>query len=302
MNEFNELYMNFKSKAQQHQLSYFADCNQLGAAKAGRAQDHWLNHEAAAIGKNFYDGYNVFKAAKDSRGNKQDTPEWFYDTLRSQHIPFNFFIPFNTEKELGVAAFNDLFKTSIKEIKEIRIEYPPKYQNPLGDKTSFDAFVSYIAEDGKKGLLGIEVKYTEGGYSPTDREKGELENKESAYFKATEKSKLYIDNIVERLKENNYRQIWRNHILAFSFARTKGYKYYKSVTVYHEGNNHFKEAFKEYDAFLTDKGKETIQAVTYAEFVDVLNKHVTIDEQRRWVEYLKARYNVSIENSKNDGE
>ena len=163
----------------------------------------------------------------------------------------------------------------------------------MEDRTSFDAFISYIIKgNNKKGMLGIEVKYTEGGYSPTKREKAQLEDEGSKYFDATNNSRLYKNAFVERLKENSYRQIWRNHLLAYKIAEKYKFDEYKSVTIYHEGNTHFEKAFKDYQPFLTDEGKKTLADVTYSEFLKVLYEHIKTEQQKSWVKYLKERYDV----------
>lgn len=288
--------VSFKKKAKKHQLNYFGkDKNQLLILnKKGRAQDHWLNDNYAKNGENFYYDYDIFESVKTNRNGKQDVPEWFYDTLRSQHIPFNLFIPLLLEKELAKATFNSLLSLSISKIENIYIEYPPTYLNPLKDKTSFDTYISYQNTNGNMGFIGIEVKYTEGAYSPTATEKKMINDDSSDYYKFTKLSGNYNEDFIHKLKENPYRQIWRNHLLAFAFAQNNSCTEYISATIYHEGNEHFNKAFKNYNRFLNDNGESTLKGITYREYCACLMKYATTKKQLNWISYIIKRYNVEL--------
>lgn len=283
----------FKKKAKKQQLIFFKENNQsLIEKKVGRAQDHWLNDEAAKDGKTFHSGYEIFEAVKNHRGTKTDIPEWFYDTLRSQHIPFNFFIPLIIEKNLCVSVLNKLFQLNIAKISAIEFEYPLHKDNPLNDKTSFDAFISFTTTENTKGFIGFEIKYTEGGYSPTTKEKELAGTENSVYYKETAKSGLYNNSNEPLLIENTYRQIWRNHLLASAFAKDQ-YQQFFSVTIYPAGNTHFTDAIKVFETFLTETGKSTLKGITYETFFQALIDCSETEKQRDWVKYLVKRYLVS---------
>lgn len=292
---------NFKNIAAKKQLAFFVGKNQTDITnREGRSQAHWLQSEFAEKGEIFYSDYDVFENVVKNRKNNKKTPEWFFDTLRSQHIPYNLFIPLISEKELCVVVFNSLFFSEsnsiqndiIKTIVKIEIEYPPAKDNPLGDRTSFDAYVEYISEDDKIGLLGIEVKYTEGGYSPKKAEKERILSEDSVYDTISSKSGLYNSQFEIELKKNKNRQIWRNHLLAYTFAKKRGIESYKSVTFYPEGNKHFVDVCRNYKKFLTEIGFPTIMEVTYERYFETIKKYSTSWKQIEWVEYLKSRYLV----------
>jgi hypothetical protein len=290
--------MSFKDEAKKHQINYCLGHNQSEireGKRVGRAQSHWLNEKAAKAGKNFYSDY-VFKKVIEYRGNKNDIPEWFYDTLRSQHISFNFFIPLIKGTELNKAVWKELLGINISTIGDLKIEYPSSLENPLKDRTSFDAFILYTNTEKESGILGIEVKYTEGGYSPTNTERELIDKPDSIYYSTTRKSGLYnlescnIDDVKSNcLRQNKNRQIWRNHLLAFTFAEKNKIKHFHSITLYHEGNTHFKNTFNTY---LTDDGKNSLKAITFSKFCKALNRHATKDLKESWVNYLVNRYKI----------
>ncbi len=283
--------MRFKTEAKKRHENYFpAKDRQVRASSLpGRAQGHWLNESSAKEGKNFYHDYEVYKKVKEWRKHKINIPEWFKDTVRSQHIPFNFFIPLKTEKELAIKVFNELFSLKITEIKKIEFEYPQTKDNPLNDRTSFDVFISYTSND-KKGFIGIEIKYTEGGYSPTKKERELINDEKSIYYKYTKESQMYLKESILWLKKNAYRQLWRNHLLAIGFAKNEKYDQFISATFFPNGNEHFVDAIKEFEHFLTEKGKETFQGITYEDFFNTLLDHAETDKQRNWINYLTTRY------------
>lgn len=94
--------------------------------------------------------------------------------LRSEHIPYNIFFPIYKDPAGMVRLFNSILGTDrISKIESVLIEYKPMTLNHivddeagrlLKDGTAFDVFVPYTTEDGKRGGIGIEVKYTEKEY------------------------------------------------------------------------------------------------------------------------------------------
>jgi hypothetical protein len=284
---------NFKKLAIKHQLKQFKGKNQEHfEIREGRAQPHWLTKESAEAGKIFYEGYGIFKAVKRFRNNKANTPEWFYDTLRSQHIPFNFFVPLRHEYALCIKVLNQLLKLEITEILEIKFEFSPPDEHRIGDKTSFDVFIRYSIENHLEGFLGIEVKYTEGGYSA-----GKKENEFLKRYHKLSPATLYNNPGDTNLEENRYRQVWRNHLLAGVFAEKAGFAQFHSVTLYPEGNAHFANVIKEFpDQFLNENGKKSLHGITYEEFIQALIDHSENNQQLEWIKYLVERYLVNKRN------
>lgn len=174
-----------------------------------------LKWEDAKDGKIFYEGYRkqildeIYRLRK--AGIYKPSGMMMRHTLCSEHIPWNVFFPMSISEGNKNHA-KDIFNTIIeklslelpiiKEIKDIKIEYAPRDEQAtkeptksyLNDRTSFDAYIEYIAEDEKRGGIGIEVKYTEEGYSPGDKEKKAAitDYKEYRYFDVMNKSGYYI--------------------------------------------------------------------------------------------------------------
>ena len=98
----------------------------------------------------------------------------YKNMLRSEHIPYNFFIPLKLSKERDkrLQFFNTLLKRKdIIELLSLDVEWAPSNTTQaLDDKTSFDAFLK-LKLDNKKILgVGVEVKFTEKSYPYTATE------------------------------------------------------------------------------------------------------------------------------------
>jgi hypothetical protein len=281
----------FKKIAAKHQHDFFREYDRVNIdSLSGREQEHWLNNTSSKKGKNFYEKYEIFEYVNSFRNNKKDNPEWYRDTLRSQHIPFNFFVPFFVEKKLFINVMNELYNYEIIEIDKPKFEYPENEKNPLKDRTSFDVYIEFRTSS-EKGFFAIEIKNTEGGYSPTKKEKEIISNPRNIYKTVMAESRLYKEYDNEIIK-NNYRQIWRNHLLAYKWKELNKFDRFLSITIYPDGNTHFKKAFLRYGSFLNDDGKKTISNITYEKYFDTLQKHVTTSKQEEWLKYLQDRYLV----------
>ena len=269
----------------------------------------YLLWEDAKKGKNFYQPYwNKIKKAITDR--YQHSEPWqlapiYANMLRSEHIPFNFFVPMQDDLKAAAKVFDELLGgNQIDKIIEIKIEYAPeKKQYTLNDGTSFDTFVLYKHKDGQIGGIGIEIKYTEGGYQLKRDSKewrdimlGENKN----YIDMTLNSRYYTDSIVNiqlpqsPLVKNNYRQIWRNHILGASMIDNSDIEYdlkhFNSVTIYPGFNTHFENIIPQYEKMLSEYGKKTFRGITYEEFFNILASYYDSNDFTDWHRYLCLRY------------
>jgi hypothetical protein len=277
----------FLSRARLQQSKFRAEVLNLPYDTYG----NYLTKEDGEAGKNFYDDFGIFDAVKKYR--KYNKP-LYSNMLRSEHIPFNLFIPFNLNKTYCKNVFNEFFDGSIQSIDRIEIEYPPKpKENYLNDATAFDAYIEFSRNDNSKGIIGIEVKYTEREYGlekNSTQEKNILD-KSSRYYSVTEHSKLYKPGVINELLTDKFRQVWRNHILGESILLSDSDKFrnFTSITLFPNGNRHFVETSKEYIDLLVDNNNKFIP-LTYEDFFAACDKHCPDEKYKKWVEYLIARY------------
>lgn len=294
----------FRRRARLHQSRYRAEVLDVDHSRAGG--DDYGNRLSESDGKkglNFYDGFSIFDEVR-KRSNNKYSKLLYSDMLRSEHIPFNMFVPFRQNKDFTTKIFNELLGGCIQSVDISNdhrkfIEYAPspvaKYMN---DKTSFDAYIEYDHIDGSRGMIGIEVKYTEHEYGlkPGSKQDVMINDINSVYYIVSRLSGIYKPDSFELLKTDLFRQIWRNQILGESIliADSDKYKHFTSLTLFPEGNTHFVESCKEYIELLEDKAVESNKflPVTYERFISVCDKYCPDEKYGRWVDYLVRRYLV----------
>jgi len=228
----------------------------------------------------------------------------FANMLRSEHIPWNVFIPMKQDNNATTLVFNKILGVDeIDEVTDIRIEWAPDKTECLNDNTSFDAYIEYL-HNGKTCGIGIEVKYTEEGYpfSGTTEFREVMENEQSKYAQVTKSCGWFIPEITNQpiretdLCRDEFRQIWRNHILGASMVGNKNIgkdkvEKFHSITLYPKGNPHFVEVLPAYERFLTDEGRSTFGYITIESLIDLLDQYFPkTKEFQNWIHYLRIRY------------
>jgi len=264
-----------------------------------------LERESAENYGNFFHGFaDVIK--KETELLKYN-PNLRANTLRSEHIPLNVFVPMGMDTESRAFAgmvFNDVLGSDrISEVTGIQIEKKPKPKGEfLNDNTGFDAYVEYLNHDGGRCGIGIEVKYTEGAYSIGKKESREVTEPDSPYMRVSSASGNYLDGRTETLAGDEARQLWRNHLLGASMVLSDGPEHleeFTSVHLYPERNLHFSHvgedgtaegAIHEYMGTLSPKGLGSFVPVTFEKFFELLSKHYPSEKFGEWINYLCDRY------------
>ena len=217
--------------------------------------------------------------------------------LRSEHVPYNIFVPMMTDLVNASRCFSEILPhRDIKTIRKWLIEYAP---NTINDKTAFDVYVEYETSKGEKGVIGIEVKYTEEGYSVGYKEFAMMQDSQSAYSVTTRNSGCFINNDPMQFNNPDFIQLWRNHILGLAMlqqGKADSFDYFDSLTLYPSGNAHFHSSgnhmgtIAAYEELLTDKGKSTFHGITYECFFNILRDHYQSARNISWLDYLDTRY------------
>lgn len=230
--------------------------------------------------------------AQKRYGKAKDTA-LYANLLRSEHIPFNIFSPMELNLEKTKELFNEIIAGGIAAIESIRIEYAGKDDsiNYLKDRTSFDTFLAYRTIDGVNGGIGIEVKYTELSYKIGKKEKDDIEKPDHPYRKVSNTCGYFNDPESPDLKDDELRQIWRNHILGASMVINGDIEIFHCIHLYPKGNTHFdKAAIPHYKNLLTKEGKDSFIGLTYENLFNLMTKYFTTPSESDWIEYLKKRY------------
>lgn len=153
--------------------------------------------------------------------------------LSSQPLCFNLFGELKRDSGKALKFFNIIYRDCFSSIDNIVFEHNPARRDPrlTGDRSAFDVFVEYTSRDGKKGFIGIEVKYSETLREGADTVQDIL-NKQFCDEPRTRKARyeelsegLFKREDFKLLETLPYFQIWRDHLLAVSMCKAFSDKY-----------------------------------------------------------------------------
>lgn len=286
----------FLKAARLHQSRFRAERLKLPFGwSTAKSYGNYLTPDDAKAGKNFYPGFGVLEKAR--KRYPKVSEKVYGNMLRSEHIPLNLFHPLNTDDPFRMKVFADILNRPLRSIELIEIEYAPKERTDyLNDGTSFDAYVEYIDAHGLRGLIGIEVKYTERAYKlkQGSTEERTVNDRASSYFKVMADSGIFKPGCEPEVISDDYRQIWRNHLLAESILlkHPGRYAYATSLTMFPQGNRHMAKACAGYESFLSaPQGR--FMTLTYERFLDICREHSPSPEFDKWLKYVQERYIVA---------
>ena len=243
----------------------------------------FLMEPFASLGYNFCDVYRsyILNGIKEryAKMNVVLHEGLMGNMLRSEHIPWNVFYPMNLDKQATVALLKEILRTDeIDKVTDIRIEWAPEKEEALDDNTSFDT-------------------YEEGYPFGKLERKRVMEEEDSLYAIKTRQCGLYTNEINNRrlsetlLCKDDYRQIWRNHLLGAAMVMNGRITKFHSITLYPNGNTHFKKVLPEYEKLLSEYGKATFGYITIEKLILLICKHFEMNEKnKQWVDYLNTRY------------
>lgn len=290
-----EHLISFKELARCHQIEFRKEVLKV---EEGAYETH-LTESDALQGLIFYNGFKIFEVAKERLNpHLEQNKACFANMLRSEHIPFNFFVPLIYDLGYAKDILNKILCGLIDSIDVIKIEYAPNPDLALKDKTSFDVYIEYKHFTGTYGIIGIEVKYTEKEYKLKEgsKEDKEVNKEDSIYNLLTKTSGLYKNEFTQILKTDEYRQVWRNHLLGVSMINKSyvdsRFEHFTSIILYPEGNDHFRNLIPAYRNFLNRGHESSFIGITYEEFILTARELTRDPEYLRWLRYLEDRYIV----------
>ncbi len=300
----------FFNRAKDHQQKYRENILELSEYDTYVTM---LKDEDASKGGNFYIKWNGMLEAVENRYKGFRKP-LYKNMLRSEHIPFNFFVPLqnNNNDELTVQFFSQL--TGIPGIINIegidfekspeKKKYLPQTKNYaplkedekfLDDRTSFDVMVTYESERGL-GAIGIEVKYTEKSYpyGETEKSRMESEDENELYQQTHNRSGIYIPGAIKKLRSKTMKQFWRNHLLGLKMIQKGLVKEFTSIQLFPKSNTYQYDKSQEYHDQIIDTAKTQFVPITYEQFIATgLETFKGKSEFEDWLNYLQDRYIVA---------
>lgn len=172
--------------------------------------------------------------AKQKKTNKYltiDEFRLFNNMLSSMPMCFNLFSDLRALLKEDEYEASDLAKLLFQEIqwiekvREIDIEFiPTPIQDYTNDKSAFDAMVLVETNDGGNGLISIETKFTDllGTNTASDSNVKDQLVTEGAFF---------TNSLMTHLKNEGYKQIHRNWLLTYAYAKKNGYDKFANIVI-----------------------------------------------------------------------
>jgi hypothetical protein len=259
-------------------------CGEGGQEEHKRKLGNYLTEADAENGRNFLSSA-IFELAKQRMEQSTegiDRHRLLYNMLTSQTLCFNLFLPQQADLDLATAIWSAIMPGIVKSVEAVLVEHSPRRMDPryTGDKSAFDACVKYVHGDSTRGLLGIEVKYTEPFSSPAG-------NPTPRLLELAESSQLYANDDWQRMTTQ---QLWRTHLLAESM-RQDGYEHATYLVLHAARDEECVHAVKLYADCLSAKARQldcfdciTLEEL-YLKAVPVVPAH-----HLSWLSAFKERY------------
>lgn len=198
--------------------------------------------------------------------------------LSSQPLCFNFFGLLSRDKNLALNTLKEFFP-EITRVLDVKFEYAPTPKvDYTGDNSAYDVAIE-VEIDGKKGLIGIECKYTES-FSP------------KAYT-SERYNELYVNssNFIgsyEDISASRFNQLFRNQIIAESLLQNNVYDFVKTALFCADDDTDAQETAAAFDCMLRDK----FTVITFFDFISAMQKLDISEQQRKASMMLWARYSA----------
>jgi len=235
---------------------------------------------------NYFDGLGVRDALRHRYPNFSRTRD--ADMLRSEHMPFNLFAPLGSRAALAADLVHRMTGVRFSSGPELRLEWGPTPEEKyLGDKTSFDAYFVGVDDHGRRVGIGVEVKYTEQAYALSDSEALRIRDRNSSYWRVTTQSGVFAAAHTDHLGTDEFRQVWRNHLLGLSMLLQGDLDRFITTTIHPVGNRHFIKVLPQYRSYVAPNHSADVIGTTLEDYIGWIPE---TDELRDWKKYLAERY------------
>ena len=217
------------------------------AAEEGR---NFFNPEIAEVAR--------LSVAYQERGAMIDRNRLFGNLLSSHPLVLNLFGPLCRNLQLAAQILRAMVPAiDVKAVIDVRFEHSPGRQDATltGDKSAFDVAFVYERSDGKRGLVGVEVKYSETGQEAAPAELS------TCYDSLARSSGLFKEPGHAALRVNPLEQLFREHLLAQSAVIRGDYAEAYFVLIAPRPNHLVQNAARLYANFLAKPGKAQVPFV-----------------------------------------
>ena len=213
------------------------------------------------------------------RGKLIRTDRLLANLLSSQPLCFNLFGELKCDLGLATAAMRSLTEGRVHDVTSVEFEHSPGRRDPryTGDNSAFDVFMTFATPSGRKGFVGIEVKYHENLLGKAARHKDRYDDIAAAMG-------CFAAGAATALKRQPLQQVWRDHLLAGILRHADGFDDGLFMMLYPKGNPHCRAAVSEYRKCLVRS--DTFVGLTLEDLLAEIGRHTGAP----WVHRVYDRY------------
>ena len=203
----------------------------------------------------------------------------FNNLLSSQPMAFNLFCPLRQMREKSPETATKVIKAalpsySIHEVTDVDLEFiPENYKDLTGDKSAMDAIIRFEDEQGKKGFIAIETKYSEnlGTNAAYDRDKNGNKTPRKQSLKAVQELNCFKSDVESRIINGEVRltQIYRNFLLSEKYGQYKRLNSY-SIILAPQAHPSTDDEFKSLYNELKEEHRTKINSMHLEDFVNAI--------------------------------
>ncbi|GAA4025306.1 hypothetical protein GCM10022280_27720 [Sphingomonas swuensis] len=210
-----------------------------------------LGASAADAGRNFLSPAvaNLVhrEVAYQQRGALIERRRLYGNLLSSQPLAFNLFAPLRFNLQLAANVVRCLIPgIDVAKVLHVLFEHSPGRLDAelTGDRSSFDAAIIYERSDGQRGLIGVEMKYSESGSEGARLDLG------ARFNELAGRSELYRNSCSAVLRTPSLQQLSREHLLTFAAVRRGDYAEGRFLLIAPRHNHLIQQAACLYSAHL----------------------------------------------------
>ena len=270
----------------------------IGKSERGSVLGNYIDAEFAENEKVNFLTENIrnlvveeLKKAKETKALIREDRMW-ENLLSSQPLCFNLFGELRFNPELATAFFKNFFPERVDKVTAVLFEYSPCRgdKNFTGDRSAFDVFIEYISNEGKKGFIGIEVKYAETLREGADKVDVTYQKHKEEYLNIANSAGIFKLESLENLRKSPLFQIWRDHLLSISLLKNNLYEEGFFVFLFPKANEECFSGVQQYREQLRFRYRAEEKTGFYWEFLDDFIETLDKLVNQEWTKELKERY------------
>ena len=201
----------------------------------------------------------------------------FNNLLSSQPMAFNLFCPLRQMREKSPETATKVIKAalpsySIHEVTDVDLEFiPENYKDLTGDKSAMDAIIRFEDEQGKKGFIAIETKYSEnlGTNAAYKRDESGKKVPRTQCINAIKKLQCFTPDVEKCIMvgDTPLTQIYRNFLLSEMYGFEEGLLSY-SIILAPNGHPSTERELESLTNGLREEYKNKIEKIDLEDFVE----------------------------------